>query len=345
MAPHDPDWYDPAQVKKGGPMNVKVPEIDTLLERDGYLKLHEREIRRRYGNFEDFINRIDAIEGSIEKFADSYKTMGCQVEADNTFVCTQWAPTAQEMWLYGDFNNWNKYECPFKKLEFGKFQLRLPPNPKTGKCAVKHLSKIKLVIKSADGQILDRLDPWASYVLPPPKEEGYTYMHHFWNPPKDQVYTFKHPRPKKPESLRVYECHVGISSWEGKVNTYVDFAENLLPRVKHLGYNAIQIMAVMEHAYYASFGYQVTSFFAASSRYGTPEELKYLVDRAHSLGIFVMLDVVHSHASKNTLDGLNMFDGSDACFFHHGARGNHDLWDSRLFNYTEWEVRRSYQNK
>ena len=106
------------------------------------------------------------------------------------------------------------------------------------------------------------------------------------------------------------ECHVGISSFEGKVNTYKDFAQSVLPRIKKLGYNAIQVMAVMEHAYYASFGYQVTSFFAASSRYGHPEELKAMVDKAHEMGLFVMLDVVHSHASKNTLDGLNMFDGT-----------------------------------
>ena len=144
-------------------------------------------------------------------------------------------------------------------------------------------------------------------MLPTPE---HVYNHHFWNPPADQVYKAKAPRPKRPKSLKVYECHVGISSWEGKVNSYKDFAENVLPRIKKLGYNAIQVMAVMEHAYYASFGYQVTSFFAASSRYGNPEELKAMVDKAHELGLFVMLDVVHSHASKNTLDGLNEFDGT-----------------------------------
>ena len=99
-------------------------------------------------------------------------------------------------------------------------------------------------------------------------------------------------------------------------------------------------MAVMEHAYYASFGYQVTSFFAASSRYGTPEELKYLIDTAHKNGIYMLLDIVHSHASKNVLDGLNQFDGTDAGFFHSGGRGFHDLWDSRLFDFTQWEVLR-----
>ena len=206
----------------------------------------------------------------------------------------------------GDFNDWDRHQHSFKKLEFGRWELQLPPNPQ-GECPIPHMSRIKLVIKSSNGDILERLDPWASYVLPTPEN---VYIQHFWNPPKDQVYTMKAARPSRPENLKVYECHVGISSSEGKVNTYQDFTQNVLPRIKSCGYNAIQVMAVMEHAYYACFGYQVTSFFAASSRYGTPEELKAMVDRAHELGLYVMLDVVHSHASKNTLDGLNMFDGT-----------------------------------
>lgn len=151
---------------------------------------------------------------------------------------------------------------------------------------------------------------------------------------------FKHRKPTKPKSLKIYECHVGIATQNYEVGTYKNFAENILPRIVRQGYNAIQVMAVMEHAYYASFGYQVTSFYAASSRYGTPDDLKRMVDEAHRLGLFVLLDVVHSHASKNVQDGLNQFDGTNSCFFHDGARGEHSLWDSRLFNYTEYEVLR-----
>ncbi len=133
---------------------------------------------------------------------------------------------------------------------------------------------------------------------------------------------------------------MGISSPEAKIATYRYFKDNVLPRIKQQGYNAIQLMAIMEHAYYASFGYQVTSFFAASSRYGTPEELKELIDEAHRMGLSVYLDLVHSHASKNVLDGLNRFDGTNGCFFHDSSRGYHDLWDSRCFNYSEMEVAR-----
>ena len=140
--------------------------------------------------------------------------------------------------------------------------------------------------------------------------------------------------------MKIYEAHVGISTPEPKVGSYKEFEQNLLPRIKELGYNCIQMMAVMEHAYYASFGYQVNSFFAASSRYGTPEDLKSLIDAAHGMGLIVLLDVVHSHASKNTEDGLNYFDGTDHCYFHEGGRGRHDLWDSRLFNYGSHEVLR-----
>ncbi|KAI7113090.1 1,4-alpha-glucan-branching, partial [Hortaea werneckii] len=153
-------------------------------------------------------------------------------------------------------------------------------------------------------------------------------------------YKFKNPRPPKPQSARVYEAHVGISSPDPKVATYKEFTQNTLPRIHKLGYNTIQLMAVMEHAYYASFGYQINSFFAASSRYGFPDDLKELIDTAHGMGITVLLDVVHSHASKNVLDGLNMFDNSDGLYFHAGAKGRHELWDSRLFNYGHHEVLR-----
>lgn len=161
----------------------------------------------------------------------------------------------------------------------------------------------------------------------------------FWNP-KIANFSPKHAAPKRPESLRIYEAHVGICTPEAKISSFGEFTEKVLPRIADLGYNAIQLMAIMEHPYYASFGYQVSSFFAASSRFGQPEDLMRLIDEAHGLGIVVLLDVVHSHACKNTLDGLNMFDGTDHCYFHAGPIGRHELWDSRLFNYGHREVLR-----
>lgn len=194
-------------------------------------------------------------------------------------------------------------------------------------------------MKTPQGEQIDRIPVWIKRVTQDLSVSP-VYDGVFWNPSQEERYQFKHSRPPKPESLRIYEAHVGISSPDTKVSTYKNFTSTMLPRIKYLGYNAIQLMAIMEHAYYASFGYQVNSFFAASSRFGVPEDLKELIDTAHSLGIVVLLDVVHSHASKNVLDGLNMFDGTDHLYFHTGEKGSHGLWDSRLFNYEKHEVLR-----
>lgn len=321
----------------GSLSKVDVPEIQHLLDLDPYLRLHEGEIRRRYGCFQDVIRHIDSTEGGIEKFSRGYESFGLHRTPDNGICMKEWAPGAEGLYLRGEFNSWNQTQYPFTRLEFGKWEIKIPPN-QDGSCPIPHNSKVKLVVKTKSGELVDRICPWSKVVKRPKDVPIFEQIN--WDPPKEQLYQFKHRRPDKPASLRIYESHVGISSHEGKVNSYKEFTRDLLPRIHDLGYNSIQLMAIMEHAYYASFGYQVTSFFAASSRYGTPEELKELIDTAHSLGIVVLLDVVHSHASQNVVDGLNEFDGTQSCYFHDGGRGTHDLWDSRLFNYTEHEVLR-----
>lgn len=321
------------------PMEIEVPKLKELLDRDPYLKPYEREYRRRYACFKDYVDKVADSEGGLDKFTEGYKYYGIHVNSDNSVTCREWAPGAVDVYLTGDFNSWNRQSHPFNKLEFGKWELLIPPNS-DGSCAVQHLSEVKLVIRTQSGELVERLSPWATYVVQPPKSEGFTYKQRVWNPPAHQKYFPKFEKPKRPESLRIYECHVGIGTSEPRVGQYKEFAQNVIPRIVKLGYNAIQLMAIMEHAYYASFGYQVTNFYAASSRYGTPDELKELVDIAHQNGLVVLLDVVHSHASKNVLDGLNQFDGTNSCFFHDGARGEHSLWDSRLFNYSEYEVLR-----
>jgi 1,4-alpha-glucan branching enzyme len=224
-----------------------------------------------------------------------------------------------------------------KKNDFGVWELTLPA--KDGVPAIAHNSKIKISMVIPGGERIERLPAWITRVTQDLSVSP-VYDAVLWNPPQSERYVFKNPRPPYPKSVRIYEAHVGISSPELKVATYKEFTKNMLPRIQWLGYNVIQLMAVMEHAYYASFGYQVNNFFAASSRYGTPDDLKELIDTAHGMGLTVLLDVVHSHASKNTLDGLNMFDGSDHLYFHEGAKGRHELWDSRLFNYGSHEVLR-----
>jgi 1,4-alpha-glucan branching enzyme len=168
----------------------------------------------------------------------------------------------------------------------------------------------------------------------------------FWNPSDTEKYTFKNLNKllendkTKKEAPLIYEVHIGLSSEDFKVSSYKEFTKNVLPRIKSSGYNTIQCMAIMEHAYYGSFGYHVTNFFAVSSRFGTPEDLKELIDTAHGLGIDVLIDLVHSHASTNVLDGINFLDGTDHLYFHSGARGKHELWDSRCFDYSNYETKR-----
>uniref|UniRef100_A0A8C9PJ18 1,4-alpha-glucan branching enzyme n=1 Tax=Spermophilus dauricus TaxID=99837 RepID=A0A8C9PJ18_SPEDA len=288
-----------------------------------------------YKKFSQILSDIGENEGGIDKFSRGYESFGIHRCADGGLYCKEWAPGAEGVFLTGDFNGWNPFSYPYKKLDYGKWELYIPPKQNKS-VLVPHGSKLKVVITSKSGEILYRISPWAKYVAREGGNVNYDWI--CWDP--EHPYKFKHSRPKKPKSVRIYESHVGISSHEGKIASYKHFTCNVLPRIKDLGYNCIQLMAIMEHAYYASFGYQITSFFAASSRYGTPEELKELVDTAHSMGITVLLDVVHSHASKNSEDGLNMFDGTDSCYFHSGPRGTHDLWDSKLFAYSNWEVLR-----
>lgn len=183
----------------------------------------------------------------------------------------------------------------------------------------------------------DRNPAYCDYLVQ--NSSNMLYEPHFWNPKNSYEFKNKYT-PNLQEPMIIYECHVGISSTEEKICSYKEFTNNVLPRIKSYGYNTIQIMAIMEHAYYGSFGYHVTNFFAISSRYGTKDDFKELVDTAHSYGLRVLIDLVHSHASTNVLDGINMLDGTEYIYFHSGTRGKHELWDSRCFNYSNYETLR-----
>eukprot|EP00794_Sanderia_malayensis_P016943 gene16943-18650_t len=311
-----------------------VPELENLLKLDPYITPFKKEIERRFSVLDSVIDGINKHEGGIENFTKAYTRYGLNRVANGT-MCREWAPGANGVFLFGEFNNWNQTSHPLTKREFGVWELFLPDGD-FGTEAVKHGSIYKLIIIDKDGNQLERISPWSTYVVQ--NKETKLMEPVFWNPAKTHKWSYS--RPKKIANLRIYESHVGISSESYHVASYTHFKEKVIPHILYLGYNCIQLMAVMEHAYYASFGYQVTSFFAPSSRYGTPEELKEMIDECHKHGIVVLLDVVHSHACKNVLDGLNQFDGTEACFFHSGYRGRHDLWDSRLFDYKKWEVLR-----
>ncbi|PGH23167.1 1,4-alpha-glucan-branching enzyme [Polytolypa hystricis UAMH7299] len=320
-----------------GASGTEVADGTGVVRLDPWLEPFQDVLRSRYARTKGWIKRFNETEGGLEKFSRGYEKFGFNVNDNGDIVYREWAPNAVDAHLIGDFNNWDRTATPMKKDDFGVWEVTLPA--KGGVPQIPHNSKIKITMTTPEGERIDRIPTWIKRVTQD-LDVSPVYDAIFWNPPKAERYQFKHPHPPKPESLRIYEAHVGISSPETRVATYKEFTKNMLPRIHHLGYNAIQLMAVMEHAYYASFGYQVNNFFAASSRYGSPEDLKELIDTAHGLGIVVLLDMVHSHASKNVLDGLNMFDGSDHLYFHEGAKGRHELWDSRLFNYGSYEVLR-----
>ncbi|KAJ4127264.1 alpha-1,4-glucan branching enzyme [Fusarium equiseti] len=315
-----------------------IPNDGTgVVKLDPWLEPFSEALRRRYSKTQDWIKTINDTEGGLEKFSRGAEKFGFNVDASSNIVYREWAPNATAAYLIGDFNSWDRSAHPMKKNDFGVFEITIPAQ--NGQAAIPHNSKVKISLDLPSGEHVDRLPAWIKYVTQDLSVSP-AYDARFWNPPASETYKFKNSRPKKPASARVYEAHVGISSPEQRVATYKEFTQNMLPRIKNLGYNVIQLMAVMEHAYYASFGYQINNFFAASSRYGTPEELKELIDTAHGMGITMLLDVVHSHASKNVLDGLNEFDGTDHQYFHGGGKGRHDQWDSRLFNYGHHEVMR-----
>lgn len=301
---------------------------------DRYLEPFADALRYRYAKYQELLSAIQTAEGGLDNFSRGYETMGL-VRVEGGVRYREWAPAAKEMFLFGEFNNWDRKACPLKRGEYGIWECFV--KDKEGKPGIPHNTKVKATVIAQDGMALDRNPAWATYCLQDPTTFLYDTV--FWNPPKK--YEWKAPHHvKRPQSLRIYECHVGMGSNDLKVGSYREFADNVLPRIKKTGYTAVQIMAIMEHAYYASFGYHVTNFFAISSRCGQPEDLKYLIDKAHELGIYVLMDIVHSHASSNSMDGINHFDGTDHQYFHEGERGRHELWDSRLFNYGHWEVLR-----
>ncbi|KAG0132953.1 glycoside hydrolase superfamily [Tuber indicum] len=306
-----------------------------IVEMDPWLGPFKDDLRHRFSKANEWIQKLNNHEGGLKEFSKGYEKFGINVARNGTITYREWAPNAVNANFIGDFNGWNRQSHPMKKNGFGVWEITLPPV--NGKPAIPHNTKVKIDFQLPSGERVDRLPAWIKRVTQDLSVSP-VYDAVFWNPEKK--YVFKNPRPKKPKSARVYEAHVGISTTEYRVGTYTEFTANVLPRIKKLGYNVIQLMAIQEHAYYASFGYQVTSFFAASSRYGTPEELMELIDTAHGMGITVLLDIVHSHACKNVLDGINMYDGSDHLYFHEGGRGRHELWDSRLFNYGHHEVLR-----
>eukprot|EP00002_Diphylleia_rotans_P001391 TRINITY_DN10782_c0_g1_i1.p1 TRINITY_DN10782_c0_g1~~TRINITY_DN10782_c0_g1_i1.p1 ORF type:complete len:499 (+),score=71.59 TRINITY_DN10782_c0_g1_i1:43-1539(+) len=310
------------------PERVYLPVVGE----DPSLVRHADDIWRRFNSYHERKVAIEEEFGSLENFALGHNYFGFTRHPQG-ILFREWLPGAVAVHLFGDFNHWDRKSHPLVQDETNVYSI-LIPYLSDGKSPIPHGSKVKLCIRTLSGDYVDRLP---AYIRKTTQEPGRPYLDGvFWDP--DTPFHWKYSKPPKPSSLRIYEAHIGMSSQSPKIASYRYFEEHMLPRIKALHYNVVQLMGIMEHSYYASFGYQVTNFFAISSRFGTPEDLKSLIDKAHSLGICVLLDIVHSHASPNTIDGLNMIDGSDSAYFHSGSRGLHKLWKSKLFDYGKDKV-------
>ena len=306
-----------------------------LIALDPMLKPYASALRARFAHYQkcrDQIERQEGLDGMISQGHHFFGLTRGEKDGKPGVWYREWAPAAEGLALMGDFNGWDPAANPMERDEWGIWHLFLPDDT-YGERLV-HKSKVKVRVSSAIGE-RDRIP---AYIRRAVQEPDLNFTGQYWNPP--DPYQWQHETPSIDGGLRVYEAHVGMATEEPRVGTFREFTEFMVPRIAELGYNTIQLMAVQEHPYYGSFGYHVSNFYAPSSRFGTPEDLKELVDTAHAHGLLVIMDLVHSHAVKNINEGLNYFDGTDHQYFHAPPRGDHTAWDSKCFDYSKWEVKR-----
>lgn len=298
-----------------------------LIQIDPWLKPFGFILKRRAQKA--FLRELEFTDGkmSLKDLANNYLYYGL-FKTKKHWIFRENAPNATQIFLMGDFSYWQPMEqYALHPIGNGDWEIELPLS------FLKHGSLYKLWMVW-NGGADERLPSHVQRVVQ--DEITKVYSAQVWEP--SNPYVWKNMQPATPEHPIIYEAHIGMSSQNEEMSTYWRFKENVLPRIKKLGYNTIQLMAIQEHPYYGSFGYQVANFYAPSARFGTPEELMELIDTAHGLGIFVILDVVHSHSVSNTKEGLSLFDGSDHLYFHSGEKGYHPVWDSRCFNYGKNNV-------
>jgi 1,4-alpha-glucan branching enzyme len=304
-----------------------------LIEQDPWLEQAEADILSRHKRYTDRLGELEHLPGGLLQFASAYHYFGIHFLPDeNCWVYREWAPAAHGLFLTGDFNQWNMYSHPLQRIENGVWEIKLSES--YYRDTFMHGSKIKVLVKSAIGDQL-RIPAFITRVIQ--DEDTKNFSGQLWFA-DDYNWEKDHFEMPSPGELFIYEAHVGMAQEKEGLGTYTEFTTEILPRIHKAGYNAVQLMAIQEHPYYGSFGYHVSSFYAPSSRFGTPEELKTLIRTAHDMGIAVIMDLVHSHTVKNLNEGLNLFDGTESQYFHAGPRGEHPNWDSKLFDYGKTEV-------
>lgn len=308
---------------------MKLPRRPlATLEDDPYLDPYRADLQRRAALAQDLADRLTGGKIALKDFASAHTYYGMHRTAEG-WVFREWAPHADAMYLIGDRTEWRKNEVyRARRLDdHGRWELRLPPE------ALAHGDLYRLHLNWPGGEG-DRIPTYARRVVQDP--HSLIFNAQVWAP--SEPYAWRHAFQVPPVGPLIYECHIGMAQERGGVGTYREFEEHVLPRIVAAGYNALQVMAIAEHPYYGSFGYQVANFYAASSRYGTPDELKSLIDAAHGHGVAVIMDLVHSHAAPNEVEGLARFDGTCYQYFHNGARGQHPAWGSCCFDYGRLDV-------
>jgi len=300
-----------------------------LIKNDPYLEPFADAINGRHQAYLDKKIQLVGEKGSLNDFSSGYLYFGLH-KVDDNWILREWAPNAIDIFVVGDFNDWKESaKYAMKRVKgTGNWEIKIKNKN------FRHGTHFKLIIHW-EGGCGERIPAWATRVVQDP--ETHLFSAQVWDPEEKYEWTHNKFKPDT-DPLLIYECHIGMGQDAEKVGTYTEFRDNVLPRIAKLGYNCIQIMAIQEHPYYGSFGYHVSSFFAASSRFGTPEELKSLIDAAHAKGIAVIMDIVHSHAVKNENEGLGNFAGDPNQYFYSGALHEHPAWDSLCFDYGKNEV-------
>lgn len=299
-----------------------------IYETDPYLAPFKDAIEKRHERILEERDKI-ALNGSLADGLNNHLYYGLHRDADGSWVFREWAPNASRIYLIGEFNNWRRTAAySLNPIGGGNWEIRLPA------MFLHHQELYKLFIEWPGGGG-ERLPSYVRRVVQDPVTK--VFCAQVWEP--DEQYQWKNARPGARHHPLIYECHIGMSSEEEKVATFEEFRVNVLPHIEALGYDTIQIMALQEHPYYGSFGYQVSNFYALSSRFGTPEEFKHLVDDAHARGIAVVMDIVHSHSVDNEAEGLSLFDGREDLYFYKGPQGHHPAWGSRCFDYGKSETK------
>lgn len=299
-----------------------------IIKKDPWLSPFSETIEKRSRHIADLKQKLSEQPGSLSEFALGYLYYGYH-KLEKEWVFREWAPNATEIYLIGNFNKWKEDKLfRFKKIHKGIWELILDIN------LIKHLDLYKLRIYWNGGSG-DRIPAWSKRVVQDP--ETLIFSAQIWEPESPYIWKNEYPDLKEKAPI-IYEAHTGMATEELKIGTWDEFRLNVLPHIINAGYNTLQLMAIQEHPYYGSFGYHVSSFFAASSRFGTPDSLKQLIDEAHGNGIRVIMDLVHSHSVKNEIEGIAKYDGTFYQFFHAGIRREHIAWDSLCFDYGKPEV-------